>query len=612
MLVSLAMETPMPPDAAREIEYVKSLVARHFPVYDVKVRFDVVEFYCRIDESILEESFDKLREEMAEQHYIPMVTYQKGEHIIIVGKKPKTKYRSIYVNLVMLIITFLAMTYAGIILWAGYADVPSDEVYSLNTIVMGILVFALPLLAILGVHELGHFFMARRRKVAASLPFFIPSLPPLGTLGAVISLRDPIPDRKSLLEIGIAGPVAGLLMAIPIGILGIVLTNIDARPIPETFEAEAMMYVVAFPLIYEWIEMFMPLTGDCFYHPLMFAAWAGFLVTAINLLPAGQLDGGHIARAVLGQNAKYASWVMVAVLVALSFLWMGWIFLAILVIFFGAKHPPPLNDITKLDVKRKAAGLFAFVILVITFMPVPISLLIPDYSVEMSPADGVSASIAPGETMEFSFWVENIGNVKNNITVLADDHPADWVISFRLNSSDDQAYASTIDRRFDISENATFVMRVTCGPSAPGEQQLTVVARSNSSQDDDPVDDSIVYTFGVEHPELEFWAVDDSLTIIRGENATAVVQVNNTGGGDVILTFTAHDLSATSVDLYENEFDENTTYWLNISVPANDFATFTVLVSVANHAIPGDYTISIQATYFDIVLETTEIELTVL
>jgi membrane-associated protease RseP (regulator of RpoE activity) len=611
MLVSLAMETPMPPDATREIEHVKSLVARHFPVYDVKVRFDVVEFYCRIDEAMLEESFDKLREEMAEQHYIPMVTYQKGEHIIIVGKKPKAKYRSIYVNLVMFIVTFLAMTYAGLILWAGYADVPSDDVYSFKNVATGILVFALPLLAILGVHELGHFFMARRRRVAASLPFFIPSIPPLGTLGAVISLRDPIPDRKSLLEIGIAGPIAGLLVAIPIGILGLMLTNAEARPIPENFEAGTFINV-AFPLMYEWIKMFVPITGDYFIHPLVFAAWAGFLVTAINLLPAGQLDGGHIARAVLGQNAKYASWVMVAALVVLSFFWMGWIFLAILVIFFGAKHPPPLNDITKLDIKRKAAGLFAFVILVITFMPVPISLFIPDYSVEMSPADDVSASIAPGETTEFSFWVENIGNVKNNITVLAEDHPADWVIEFRLNSSIDQAYASTIDRRFDISENLTFVMRVTCGPSAPGEQQLTVVARSNSSQEDDPVDDSIVYTFGVEYPELEFWAVDDSLTIIRGENATAVVQVNNTGKGDVILTFTAHDLSATSVDLYENEFDENTTYWLNISVPANDTATFTALVSVASHAIPGDRTISIQATYFDVLLETMEIELTVL
>ena len=610
-MVSLAMEAPMPPDATREIEYVKSLVARHFPVYDVKVRFDVVEFYCRIDEAILEESFDKLREEMAEQHYIPMVTYQKGEHIIIVGKKPKTKYRSIYVNLVMLIITFLAMTYAGVILWAGFADVPSDEVYSLKNIATGILVFALPLLAILGVHELGHFFMARRRKVAASLPFFIPSIPPLGTLGAVISLRDPIPDRKSLLEIGIAGPIAGLLVAIPIGILGLILTNAEARPIPDSFEAGTIINV-AFPLLYEWIEMFVPIAGDYFIHPLVFAAWAGFLVTAINLLPAGQLDGGHIARAVLGQNAKYASWVMVAALIALSFLWMGWIFLAILVIFFGAKHPPPLNDITKLDIKRKAAGLFAFVILVITFMPVPISLLIPDYSVDMSPADGVSASIAPGETMEFSFWVDNAGNVKNNITVMAEEYPTDWAIEFRLNSSDDQAYASTIDRRFDISENATYVMRVTCGPSAPGEQQLTVVARSSSSLEDDPVDDSIIYTFDVQYPELEFWAVDDTLTIIRGENATAIVQVNNTGGADVVLTFTVHDLSATSVDLYENAFDENTTYWLNISVPANDAATFTALVSVASQAIPGDYTISIQATYFDIVLETTEIELTVL
>ncbi|MDH3365960.1 MAG: site-2 protease family protein [Thermoplasmata archaeon] len=605
------MQTPMPPDAAKEIEHVKSMVARHFPVYDVKVSYDVVEFYCRIDEAMLEESFDKLREEMAQQGYIPMVTYQKGEHIIIVGKKPKARYRSIYVNLAMFIITLVAMTFAGIGLWSEYADVPSSEVYTLRNIGTSILVFTLPLLAILGIHELGHFFMARRRKVAASLPFFIPSIPPLGTLGAVISLRDPIPDRKSLLEIGIAGPIAGLLMAIPIGLLGLVLTNADARPIPDSFETGSIVYV-AFPLIYEWMEMFVPIAGDFFIHPLVFAAWAGFLVTAINLLPVGQLDGGHIARAILGQNAKYASWVMIAGLIVLSFFWLGWIFLALLVLFFGAKHPPPLNDITKLDTKRKAAGLVAFVILFVTFMPIPITILVPDHSVEMSPADAVSASIAPGGSAEFSFWVENAGNVKNNITVFAESPPTTWTIEFKPNASDDQAYASTADRRFDISENATFNMRVTCGPSAPGEQQLTVIARSESSQEADPVEDRVVYTFDVEYPELEFWAVDDAITVLAGDNATAVIQVNNTGYGDVALTFTTYDLPAsTSVDLYEDEFDENSTYRLNLTVPASSSATFTVLVSVADYAIPGERMISIQATYFDVVLEMIEIGLTV-
>ncbi len=609
-MVSPAMETPMPPDAAREIEYVKSLVARHFPVYDVKVRFDVVEFYCKIDETTMEESFGKLREEMAEHRYVPMVTYQKGEHVIIVGKKPQVKHRGVYVNLVMFAFTFIAITYAGVSLWAGYVNSPGDSAFSSENIAMGILVFTLPLLFILFAHEFGHFFMARRRKVAASLPFFIPMIPPLGTVGALTSLRDPVPDRKSLLEIGIAGPIAGLLVAIPVMVLGFVLTNAEARPIPDSFEGKVMISA-AFPLMCDWIEFFVPAEGDFYSHPMVFAAWIGILLTAVNLLPAGPLDGGYIARAILGRNAKYATWGTVGLLIVLSLFWIVWIFIAMLVIFFGAKHPPPLNDITKLDTKRKIAGLFTFALLIITFTPVPLTVWTPDYSVNMTAADDIDAIIAPGETAVFSFWVENTGDTKNNITVFADDHPAGWVIQFKLSSSSDQTYASTIDRRFDIDENSSYSMRVTCGPSAPGEQKLTVIARSNSSQEDDVVEDSIEYTLDIGYPELEFWAIDSSLTIIKGENATAVVQVNNTYQVDLPLAFTANDLSATSVDLYEDEFDQNSTSLLELSVPAEDYATFTVLVSVASHAISGSQTISIEATYFDSVVDTIEINLTI-
>jgi len=107
----MASETP--PDASKEIELVKGLVARYFPVYDVKVNYDVVQFFCRIDETTLEDNFERLREEMSPHGYIPMVTYDKGEHVIMVGRKPPAKYKSIYVNLAMLIITFLAMMFAG-------------------------------------------------------------------------------------------------------------------------------------------------------------------------------------------------------------------------------------------------------------------------------------------------------------------------------------------------------------------------------------------------------------------------------------------------------------------------------------------------------------------
>ena len=605
------MQTPMPPDAAKEIEYVKSMVARHFPVYDVKVNYDVVEFYCRVDETMLEESFTRLREEMSPQGYIPMITYQKGEHVVIVGKKPRSRYRSVYVNLGMLIITFAAVTFAGMFFWAGYANVPSDEFYSLATIGAAIVVFTLPLLAILGAHELGHYLIARRRKVAASLPFFIPFIPPLGTAGAVISLRDPIPDRKSLLEIGIAGPVAGLFMTILIGILGLILTNAEARMVPDDFGSEGA-YIFYLPLFHQFLQMLVPVTGDYLTHPMTFAAWAGFFVTAINLLPAGPLDGGHIARALLGKNARYASWATVALLVGLFlFFWFGWIVFAIFILLVGTRHPPPLNDITRLDPWRMLAGVSAFAILIVSFVPIPVTIVIPDHSIELSPFDGANATVAPGDISYFTFEVENTGNVMSNITVLAEDVPVGWAVGFRFNTSANASFEETVDRRFDDSEIQTYDMRVLCGPSAPGEHQLMVVARSQSAPEDEPAEATITYTFLLESPDVQFWAADD-ISIAPGESEAVRVQINNTEDADISLTITAADLPTIGVDFYVDELGTNHTQTLNITVPANESASFYVFVFTSESTPEGERIVSVIISYYESDLGTIDVYVTVL
>jgi membrane-associated protease RseP (regulator of RpoE activity) len=610
-LDSIAMQTPMPPEAAKEIEHVKSLVARRFPVYDVKISYDVIEFYCRIDEASLEESFEKLREDMSSEGYVPMISYDKGEHVIVVGKKPPRKYRSIYVNLTMLIITFAAMVFAGVLDWTSYASVPDDEMYSLENIATGIAVFTLPLLAILGVHELAHFFAAKRRKVAASLPFFIPSIPPLGTFGAFISLRDPIPNRKSLLEIGIAGPLAGLLVAIPIGIAGLMLTNMEARPVPDDFETGSIVRV-AFPIMYDWIEQLAPLEGDYLLHPMAFAAWVGFLVTALNLLPAGQLDGGHIARAVFGKNAKYASWATIVALIALSFFYFAWLLFAILILFLGgAKHPPPLNDITKLDPRRQALGMFAFVILVIAFVPIPISVLSADHSFDMSPAGTTEATLGPGEYAVFTFTIENLGNVRQNISVYAADVPSGWAVGFKLAHQDDP-YEETVEYRFGIDENVTYEMRATCGPSPPGNRSLRAIAAYESPEGDERVTGNITYSFTVTYPTIEFWAVDSAVTAAPGSEVTASIMVNNTADTEVAILLEAFEVpSMIGVTLYEEELDENSSMTLELTVPANDSATVNVLIFIASSATTGDRVIQVQGTYFEVELDILEITVSV-
>ncbi len=591
------MASQIPPDASKEIETVKGLVARYFPVYDVKVDYDVVQFYCRIDESTLEENFERLREDMSPHGYIPMVNYDKGEHVIMVGRKPPARYRSIHVNLAMLVITFLAMMFAGILDWASYADVPGDEMFSAVNVLTGILVFTLPLMAILGVHELGHYFMARRRKVAASLPFFIPSVPPLGTFGAFISLRDPIPNRKSLLEIGVAGPLAGLALAIPIGILGLVLTNMEARPVPDDIGAEGLVQI-SFPMIYLWLEQLVPIQGEYLLHPTAFAAWVGFLVTALNLLPAGQLDGGHIARALLGRNAKYASWAAIAVLIGLSVFYWSWLLFAILILFLGAKHPPPLNDITKLDTRRKLVGVFAFVVLIIAFVPIPMSAVLTETSFDMTSTDGTDRTVVAGTSATFHFLINNTGNAACEITFEMEEAPGGWYVEFWEGGN--ASYDSYV-MALNVSEEAVLTAVVSTNSShAPGD--YSVVIRGDSVAGTSEYSDNVTLTVSLTLPPLEAWVLDDGQEVAAGSSVTVHLQLNNTGDADLAVNVHARD--------YEPYLEAVVTEEV-LTVPAGGNLTVSVEVVVWSSATPGDKLVLVDVIYLGANVEVVHINLTV-
>ena len=169
-----------------------------------------------------------------------------------------------------------------------------------------------------------------------SLPFFIPAPPPFGTMGAFISLRDPIPDRKTLIKIGAAGPIVGFIMSIIIGIIGAYLGQVQ-KPVNVT--NSQVEYEIMLPFIYS----ILPFLNAHYVHPVAFAAWIGFLVTAINLFPVGQLDGGHISRGLLGEKSKYLSYTFLMLLILLGLFNISWIFFAVIVIILGLNHPPPLN-----------------------------------------------------------------------------------------------------------------------------------------------------------------------------------------------------------------------------------------------------------------------------
>jgi Zn-dependent protease len=233
--------------------------------------------------------------------------------------------------------------------------------------------FALALLAILMAHEMGHYLVARRFGVAVSPPYLIPlPLSPFGTMGAVIRMKGIPPSRRAMLLTGAAGPLAGLAVCVPILIVGIMLS--DVMPLPQTgsyvVEGNSVLYAGLKYLIHgQWLPSE---THDLFMHPLAFAGWAGLLVTGFNLIPAGQLDGGHVAYAWLGQRARYLTWGVVGGLLLMGLLWPGWILWGMLILLLSRGQQEPLENITPLSSRELALALLLLGLFILTITPVPL------------------------------------------------------------------------------------------------------------------------------------------------------------------------------------------------------------------------------------------------
>ena len=374
-----------------ETENIKRVVEKWFRVYDFRISEAFSVFYCHINKATVENYFDELVKEMKKIGCVPMLRKEKGklrnrsffgldstlkydvaefnEYAIYVVRKPEVKYRSGWVNLLLLIATVFTTVLAGMSICIPYFN---GRLFSVRTILYSFIFFSLPLIIVLGVHEMGHYFAAKRHNVKVSLPYFIP-LPFFitGTMGAFISMRDPIPSRKVLLDVGAAGPICGFLIAVPVTIIGLILTSAWAVSAPQTGE----MILLGSPLIYTGlavlVDLFIPFKENILIHPTAFAGWVGLFVTSINLLPAGQLDGGHVFRALFGEKSRYVSYAAVAFMFALGFLYFGWPVFAFLILILGMRHPPALNEVTELDMKRKILGVFTILLLIVCFVPIP-------------------------------------------------------------------------------------------------------------------------------------------------------------------------------------------------------------------------------------------------
>ena len=484
-----------------EIEHLKSMISRYFPVYNVSISYDAMVFKCEVDEKNLDRDFDELRIDMRDAGYVPLIRIVQGEYVIFIKRFPKQKYRSTGLNMAMFILTILTTSLAGMLQWASYAhpelsSIGWKELLTLDNLIYGEIFFSIPLLTILGVHEMGHYLMAKKRRVRASLPFFIPFLPPLGTMGAFISIREPIPDRKSLLDIGIAGPIAGFIVAIPVTLGGLYLGSLNPQPIPTSSNSGAV--AIGLPLIYQFIALFMPVEG--IMHPLAFAGWVGFLVTAINLLPAGQLDGGHIARALFGDSEKYVSYGAIIFLFILGLEYPGWMIFAFLIIFLGVHHAPPLNDISKLKPDRKAIGAFGIVLLIICFVPVPFQEIPPVHEIQVSmfPGENNNTTAMPGDIVYFNFTVENNGTAPENITLLIPHYPPGWsAFFFRYNTSKS---SSSFQFSLNPGDSANFTLEIDVPDQNVSAGNYTIGVLISSKSD---ISNTLHFTISIPEEDKE-------------------------------------------------------------------------------------------------------------
>jgi len=355
---------------------------------------DLLEFTGKLTCSS-DEAFKHIYKSFSAYGYTPMLTERDGKEIVVAKHGIVAATRSdTRINAILLIATIASTVLAGVILYANTSPLAERLLSRVGDPIEAMLVvlrtpalwaigvpYALTLLTILGVHEMGHYVMARRHKADVTLPYFIPMPFGLGTMGALIRLKSPIKNRKQLFDIGVAGPLAGLAVAIPLLIIGLSLSPVEfvGRPVPGAQEGNSILYaVLKFLTKGQWL----PGGGyDVMINAIAFPAWFGLIVTMINLLPIGQLDGGHIVYSLFGriqwQVAVIAEIILLGLGVYLAFttgqilnVWLMW---AILVQVFGLRHPPPLDDLTPLDRKRKLIGWATIMIFFLIFTPLPFS-----------------------------------------------------------------------------------------------------------------------------------------------------------------------------------------------------------------------------------------------
>ena len=325
-----------------------------------------------------EVAYDHLDAGLKRINHLPVFREEDGKHVILVLRgRVDPRPRAWWPNLLLFVLTLISVLMVGAELALDRVVVNSLSEYvtlMAANLWRGI-PYAASIMLILGGHELGHYFAARRHGLAVTLPYFIP-LPlfsPFGTLGAFIQLRQPMRNRKMLFDVGASGPLVGLVFAVPILFIGLASARTGPIMPGGLYEGDSLMYAFAKIVTF---GHFLPNNGMDVYidsSQLAWAGWTGLLVSALNLIPIGQLDGGHILYSLLGERARILYYPLIAVMVGLVFVTNVWMLWVILLLIFGRVYATPLDMITPLDNRRRGIGVLALVIFLLIFVPAPLT-----------------------------------------------------------------------------------------------------------------------------------------------------------------------------------------------------------------------------------------------
>jgi membrane-associated protease RseP (regulator of RpoE activity) len=355
-----------------------------------------------------ETAYDTLADLLRPNGITPLFRFDDARRhvILLVPGRPAPRPSNPWINFWFFIATLLSVGFTGV-MYGLEGELPSGFLPAIGAILKAAAPFTISMLGILAAHEFGHYFVGRHHGVKLTLPYFIPLpiLSPFGTMGAVINMKEQPKNRKILLDIGLAGPFAGLVVAIPVLLIGLSLSSINRLPLGPSatqaiqMEGNSILYLLLkfirfgqllpaptsydglSPMLY-WLRYFftarpVPYGGmDVSLSPVAWAGWGGLLITALNLIPAGQLDGGHALYVLIGR--KRASQLLpfiLVIMVAMGFVSPNWWLWAALVFFFGRYYAEPLDEISPIDTRRKIMAGMAILLFILLFAPVPLSMM---------------------------------------------------------------------------------------------------------------------------------------------------------------------------------------------------------------------------------------------